>query len=458
MEYRIDRFIGLDQSRDELLTEPRFAKEAKNVSTQGGGLKRAAGYARVTDIELSGGILSLAAFYQRVNGQTTTRLLGVNENGVCEWTGNSWVSVYTGVGGAASFLNYQHNGTDILLLADGIRPVLRWDGTGQMTALTGCGKKFSELALHYERVWGAGILDEPDALYWSRPFNPEDFTGDAQTPEAGGGVLLLPTFNGGRVLSLRALFGDVLVFKNEDLYRIVGTYPGNYEVVRVHGVVGPIAKNSIVSTASACYFLSREGLCAYDGVSVAPMGDERARGVFKRVNAACRGNACAEIFRNVLYLALPLDASQENNAVLEVDLLGGSCILRTGIAARSFLRMEDRLLFAGADGHIYRYGTGDTYAGAKIEAVWRAPWSDMGTPGAVKRFESVSLFGSGDFILTLTTDTSSVSRRIRLGDKERPVTVRLHGFGRRFSIRFENVEGSDFFIAPGVLLAMEAAD
>lgn len=458
MDYRIEKFTGLSQNDDELLTSPCGAAEAVNVSTEGGALKRAAGYEKYSSAALSGGIGTLCAFYRRVNGQNDTRLLAVNALGVSEWTGSAWTTRCALAGsGNAAYLNYQKDGTDILLIADGVRPVLQWDGASAMAALPGCETLFSMLTLHYERVWGSGITLEPDAVYWSRAFDPEDWSGDEDNPDAGGGVVMIPTWNGGRIRALRALFNDVLVFKDEDLYRIVGTYPGNYEIVRVNGVVGPIAAGSVATDATACYFLSKEGLCAYDGVSARPFGQRAARKVLKNINPAYARVACAVIHKNRLYLAAPLGQSQVNNAVLEIDLTSGAHLLREGVNAACFLSYDDRLLFAGSDGYVYAYDAGDTLCGAAINALWRTPWTHAGSPDARKRFTALSMFARGRFTVTLETDECRVKRRVAAGDTLRPVTVPLCGAGRRFTLTVKNIDGSDFEIAPGLTVRMEMA-
>ncbi|MEG0146366.1 MAG: hypothetical protein RR739_09930, partial [Clostridia bacterium] len=206
MEYVIEKFAGLNQAADELSVAPKYAAEAENVDTEGGALRVGNGNRAFVHTPLTGGIGTLAAFYQRVNGATTPRLIAVNALGIYEWRENSWQARFAQAGSNdASAINYQVKGTDVLLVADGKRPVLTWDGGPQMTALAGCDRAFAHLALNYERIWGAGLAGEPDSVYWSRAFDPSNWTGDALNPDAGGGVLQIPTWNGGSVEAIRAL-------------------------------------------------------------------------------------------------------------------------------------------------------------------------------------------------------------------------------------------------------------
>ena len=456
MNYRIERFAGLNQSTDEHQIDGRYAPEARNVDIRDGNLCVSSGYQPYTASHLPGGIGSLAVYYQRTSTGLRVRLVAVNAAGVYEWAGNQWVVRHSGAGeAAASALNYQYNGEDILLLADGVRGVLQWDGGNIMTPLPGAPAKFSQLALHYERIWGSGIADEPDSVYWSRAFEPNDWSGDPSNPDAAGGVVNIPTFNGGRVIALRTLFNDVLVFKDDDLYRVVGTYPGNYEVVRVHGIVGPIAPKTIVNAGDLCYFLSKDGLCAYNGISAKPLNDRRAKRFFERINPAAAMNACAAVHRDVLYLAAPMGASTRNDGVLEMDLTTGGCMERDGIPAQYFLSLQDKLLFAGDDGLIYQYGVGTTRNGAPIIAWWRTPWIDLNHPSREKYVESVSMFASGMMRLGFETDRGEIERTYNLGTTERPVRLRLNGHGKRFRLTINNVAGSRFQIRGGLDITLD---
>ncbi len=457
MDIRIERFMGLSQSVDEMITPATHAVEAQNVSTESGRLTVASGYRSYGAAQLSGGIGTLAAFYQRSEGVLAKRLVAVNQERISTLSDGTWRTIYEGAGSErASHINYQQNGEDILLMGDGVRPVLKWDGGEQMVALSGCERKFGHLTLHYERVWGSGLQTEPDAVYWSRAFNPEDWTGDEDNPDAGGGVVLIPTWNGGSVKAIKTLFNDVLVFKDDDLYRIVGTYPGNYEVARVHGVVGPVAPMSIAWAADACYFLGRSGLCAYNGVTVSGVGGGEVKSVFERVNPLAANGAVSAIYRDKLFLALALDGAQSNNAVLEVDLKRGTYLIKTGLEARCFLPFDDELLMADGSGRVFVYGVGDTYAGQKIDAFWRAPWQTLN--GKRGRFAELAMFASGTMDIVLETDESRVMRRVRLGERMRPVRVPLGGRGRRYCLTIKNVDGGRFTVAPGLTVSVEEDD
>lgn len=454
MRYTIERFTGLQQQKDEHLLPTSATPDAVNMDAETQDLRVAKGYAAYTSAALTGGIETLGAYYRRDAGADDTRLLAANAAGLYEWSGQAWSRLCDVAGGRVSLVNYQHNGQDVLLIADGSGHVREYDGT-QVQTLSGSPENLALLTLHYERLWGSGAAGNPEAVFYSRAFMPDNWSGDTENPESGGGEIQLPTYNGGSVLAIENLFDDVLVFKERDIYRIVGTYPGNYEVVRVHGVVGPLARDSIVSSGSMVYYLSDEGLCGYNGVSAAPLSSQPARSFFERMNRQAAHKACAAVHRNTLYLAAPLDGATANNAVLEMDLSSGRVMERRGIRAAAFLAMGEKLLFAGADGQVYQYGVGADYGGTAIEAYWRTPWSDMGNQTAEKYLDSLYLFGSGTLEVMLETDRHQKSYSLQLGTQERPVRVKLLGHGRRFRLTLKNVAGSAFHLRDGLAVTMD---
>jgi len=324
-----------------------------------------------------------------------------------------------------------------------------------VTEFEGGPEGLSLITLHYERIWGSGAAGMPDAVFYSRAFSPDDWSGDTENPESGGGEIQLPTFNGGRIVAIENLFDDVLVFKQRDIYRIVGTYPGNYEVVRVHGVVGPMAPDSIVGSGSMVYFLSGAGLCSYNGVSAAPLSRQLAKRFYERINREKANLACAAIHEGRLYLAAPLDGAQVNNSVLEMDLSSGALMERTGITATAFAGNGEELLFAGGDGLVYRYGSGMDYNGAAIEAYWRTPWTDLGNQTYEKYLDSLYLTASGLLEVLVETDRHAKSYRLDIGAQEKPVRLKLCGHGKRFRLTLRNVNGSQLHLRGGLQVTVD---
>lgn len=450
--YTIDGFLGVHQGMDEALMPSNLAADAQNMDTSGGSLAVSRGCLRYIAQALPGNIRTLAGFHNRTAG--VWQLLAATDSALYVAQDGTWRTLRTGLlSGLFASVNYQIGEKDVLILSNGVDAALIWDGS-TLSPANGIPRA-AFLALHYERLWAGGKPGEPDAVYWSRAYDPQDFTGDAALPEKGGGMVLIPTWNGGGVRQLMTLFGDVVVFKDYDIHRVIGTYPGNYEVRRVHGVVGPLAPRSIVTDGTACYFWGREGLCLYDGVRAAPIAAQPLKKLIGSIPAHSAARACAAIHRGVLYLALP-EGGEQNDLVLEYDLHRQTYMLRRGVTVDAFLPFGEQLLFAGG-GEVFIWGEGSGYDGAPLHAYWQTPWTDLGRKDVVKTVTALYLYGegAGRVRATLQTEGRQKTREsaFPVGRGRMRIPIRLRG--RRFRLRLENVEGSAFCIGAGVSVRME---
>ena len=450
--WKIAEFKGLDQSLHEQSIAEGASPDLQNVRCEGGCLETVRGCVKYTPEGVPGGIHSLAVFYSRVKPV----LLAINEEGVYSLGGEGWELRYAQEGlGRASFLNYAKDGQDVILLATGGQ-TLWWNGEDEMEPLPGAPEGLRHLALHYERVWGAGRTDEPDTVYWSRPYDPNDWTPHAQMPEAGGGFVLMPTWNGGRVRGLKNYFGDVVVFKDSDIFRIYGTYPGNYEVVRVHGVSGPVAERTVVPWGDRVFFFSRDGLCAYNGVTARPVDKERVRVFFDGIDYdRAQDTACAAVHKDRLYLALPEKGAEGNSAILEIDLLRDIWTLRRGVRVNDFLAWDGKLLFCNDTGYVYALDEGETYDGAPIDAYWTSKPMDFGRKGMRKRGGKLRVNGSGEAVFRQRDERGERAQAVRLA-RGRPAAARLRGVGYSMRLRVENRSGRPFCIEGGIEWDVEA--
>ena len=469
-------FGGLDQSKDSNLISYSDSPDCCNMCTEYGILRTADGYQKFGAPDVPEAVTSLGAFYRRTDGKrwllcaTAAGIYsweqpGYNETGATEWT-----KIYTPpaasdgtagtMGDNVDFLNYQDGESDVVLMADGVNNVLSWAGSGEATAREGITPCFAHIEMNYERVWGAGAPGEPDTVYWSRQFDVGDWTSDVDDPDNGGGYVMCPTWNGGKIRLIKTLLGDIVIFKDQDVMRLTGTYPGEYQVNRVLGVEGPIAARTVCQYGDKVYFVGRYGLCYYDGVRATHSGDYRAHKWFDRINENYCEKACSVVHGHMMYIALPVDDSTENNCVLEYDLSRSTIMPRTGINAAHWLEYDDSLLFAGSDGVIYEYGVGNTYNGAQIDAYWATPTYNMGSSDVIgdrttKQLGELTCYGVGRMHITAQADSKTKQSEVIMHSTSKRTRKRLNLRGRRFSLKLNSVDGLPFQVYGNVTINMD---
>ena len=320
-------------------------------------------------------------------------------------------------------------------------------------------KKFGVIERFAERIWGTAVPGEPDTLYYSKPYDPTDWTADADTPEDGAGEVQQPSWDGDQFYALRRFGDQLLAFKRNRIWRVTGISPGEYVFQEQYGK-GTEFFNTIAVHSERVFMADREGVHVYDGMSTSPYAKEQIEQLWKTVNMNAIDQICAAVFQNRYYLAFPTDGSAYNNAMLVYDMEESNILLYKGICIESFLPANDRLFATSstAPGRIIQITRDSWTMGAASGAAtkWVSPWMDFG----YKRIQK----GGFDFYfipevqdeavpLTISIQTEKktktktyvcqpLSESDKAAEKEHRMK-RLHfgGSGRKFRIIIETAEG-----------------
>lgn len=458
---KLGPFLGIDQSTNESDINVSSSPYAMNIDTENGMLKTSLGYSKYIPERPPAIPNSLIKYYKRSSsGEVKKHLIIGTDLGLFYYDTelHEWTQIHAALdSGIYDFVNYQKDDEDIIIMADGVELPQKWTGAGETTTLSGCNNKFSSLCLHYERVWASGDKQYPDRVFYSADFNPEAWSG------VQAGTIDIPTWDGASIKAVKTLYNDVIVFKDNEVYRIYGTYPGEYEVSQVYGVVGPVAKRSIVTTGDMVYFLSADGLCSYDGTRVKMITDNKLLDVFARMNKQYAALAVSIIYKNKLYVSLPLDDATNNSHVIEIDLKRQTYMLRD-INVTAFLEYDDKLLFCNSSRFIYVYGNGDTKDGALLSAYWQTPKIDLGAKNIVKALRAIYIRGygksvngaSGSLKITALCDGKTKVKTFMLPETEKTLKLNFNAKGRYLQLIFENTDGCYFELhSPSLLIETE---
>ena len=442
--FKIKNFLGgLNQAADDSVLAANQSRDAQNVDVTSGTLKTIAGYSKCVATAAPAGITRLMKFYKNntTTGATTSYLLAATATAIYYWTGSAWSALATGLtSGDWDYLNYQISETDVIIMGNGADVMKKWDGT-TFANLGGTPPVAKSIALHAERLWATGVKAYPNTVYYSDDLNPENWTGG----EDAAGEIYLPTWDGGVCIGVSTIFSDLVIFKTNNISRVVGTYPGNYEVKTVYSSVGAIAEKTIVSANDRAFFLSKDGLYYYNGVSAYPLLGDMAKDIV--INPSYAKNAVSIVHKNVLYCAFPEDNSTANNAVFVYDLLAKTLMIWRGIAVTDFMEYNDELLFTNATGYVYHIDEDATsFDGTNIVAHWETPWQDLDAFRVTKTADELYFYAKGNGVLRvdMTFDGKTKSKNITLGSTGKLHRLAANLEGRRFKLKFSNVSGSKF--------------
>jgi hypothetical protein len=469
---RIDNFKGLYQAGDGVDISAAYATSALNAQTEGGLLQTGREPAALP-AQLPGPIGTLAYLYRRwYSADNRKGVLVAAANGHLyrmypddtAWAG---VALPPGVNGFKSndwsWATYEWNPpgseapVDVLLMSNAQDGMIMIRGDTLTSSAITTPKKFAVITRFNERIWGAGIPDDPDMLMYSRPFDPTDWTLDMDHPEDGAGDISQPSWDGDSFLALMQYGAQLLAFKKRRLWRVLGTNPGEFYMKEQYGG-GLIAVRSLALHGTDVFMLGADSVFRYDGMDAAPHQQEATAHVFEAVNKAALAGACGCMHGDKYYLAVPMDGATVNNAVLVFDKHWGTWMLWKHVSVESFLSAEDRLFFTSAStpGLVYAWGEG----ASACPLMWQSPWFTYGRMDAKKenfifRF-TFEVSQDTEITLSLETERGHYKRTFtvrppypgRIGP--RTMSIPIAAGGRRYRFRIEANGGESWRMDGGM--------
>lgn len=467
--YRIPRFLGINESECENNIDPGESPMARNMDTEGGRLRVADGYVHHASAAFPAPDEIRRMTVWRKNGTrrfvlfTKTGLSAFTEGGAAFSDIGSLPAGKTLDSAQEDFLPLKIGSTEMMLAASGVRGIQKWDGSAASVSDFGSEALLSNVPvryveLYYSRLFAAGDAEHPSRLYWSAApgdgRSVEDWSSAAASENVGGGHVEVGT-DSDPITGLFALSNQLLIFKRDTLYRLLGDRPSNYRIYPVGAAMTQPVSSACVRYGDVLYFLTEKGLYYFDGQTAARAFDaDKVRGILETADLSdCMAAAC----RDKLYFAFRENGASVNNAMLVYDLNRRTYMLRNGFTVRALCADGGTLFLMDGDGYLCRFGEGDSYAGREIEARWDTQMTDLGGKLSVKQLKELYLRGSGG-VIAISAETGSGTvfyERLMPDAKTDVLEALLSGDGRAFRLSIGNVNGSRFTIDGGLELLFD---
>lgn len=244
-------------------------------------------------------------------------------------------------------------------------------------------KKFGVIERFAERIWGGAIADNPDMLAYSKPYFPatDPWVPDPDIPEDGAGDILQPTWDGDQFYALKQFGDQLLAFKKNHIWRVMGTNPGEFAFSEQYGQ-GTEFMNTIAVEGERVFMAGRDGVMIYDGMNTTLYAKEQTAGIWRTVNQQALDQMCAAMFQKRYYLAFPTGNSTVNNAMLVYDLNEGTILFYPDISVESFLPVDDALYATTSKMPSkileLKYDSWVTGKASGSATKWVSPWMDFG--------------------------------------------------------------------------------
>lgn len=470
-EFDIGNFAGgLNESVNASLIAPNEAQDLMNVNIRNGSLKASKAPLVLSSVlACPVNIETLMVYY---NG--TQRHFVVAGNGsLYLWNNTVWVLLGSGYGSNNwDFINYKLNGEDVMILVNGTDnnkilkgTVLRdmkdrrisygttgvvngyYDANGVFRAteaeVTTLAPKAKFIELHFERIW----LGDDSSVYFSKDFDPEDYTVPVTELEANqhGGEIVMESFDATKIIGMKVVFNDIVIFKEKSLFKIVGAYAEQYEKIQLFNFNGAIADRSIVITSKGAFFLNNDGIYQYDGVNCNLVSD-KVKETIKSLNQPNLRFANAVNHDNKYILTANKPFSYNGVAhtylTIEFDYENGTFTKHT-YGMRAFLNViHDLYGIAPSGNQIYEYGKG-----ANLPFHFKTGEYTMNAHNTVKECEDFYIVGKGDSIdVTFETERKAKVKTFILKPNMSVIHKPLINFGRMFWINLAHTTNADIEI------------
>ena len=370
----------------------------------------------------------------------------------------SWVAYEINLDGAP-------NPVDVLFLSNATDGMI-YIRSDNMTVLpVHTPKKFNVIARYAERIWGGGIPDDPDMLVYSAPFDPLNWEANTDIPSDGAGDVMQPSWDGDSFHALSQLGSQLIAFKRNRIWRVMNTDPAEYVFKEQYGGGTPYFQTIAVS-GERIFMLGDEGMMVYDGLSAAYFQTEYCQDIFAGMNKAVLHKACACVWKDTYYCALPMGEEMHNSIVLMYDFRDQTWLAWNAVSVEAFLSTNDALYYTSstAPGRIYKWNRDAWQSGSAAgQAVWVGQWQDFQQKTIRKsRFEvflTAEAQANTSITLSIETENGLKSKTLEVipadAGKAKQRCVRLGGEGRRFRLSVSSNGTVPWRIAGGIQLRAE---
>lgn len=235
----------------------------------------------------------------------------------------TFTSLFTGLssGAVPSYSQFD----DIAIIANDADVPKSWDGTTAQN-LAGSPPNFAFSVVHSSSLFAAGVDAAPSTLYYSVPFDPEDWGG------AGSGTIQIDPNDGDRITGLASYKGNLIVFKGPykgSIHVITGTSSANFAHQELQRGIGAVWQNSITPYGDDLAFLWSDGhiysLQATNAFGNFRQAAQLTAGIASYINEHYNFGRLRHAWlttwasRGIMLLTVPVDSADDPNVIIMLD-------------------------------------------------------------------------------------------------------------------------------------------
>jgi len=408
---------GLDATKNAITTTTGAAVTLLNYEPGlYGGYRRINGYAKYSSTEVPG-TGPILGVYLYNSGVIAARGEDVYYGG-----GTTWTKINgTNTRPAAStykFQYYNFNGTEKVVIVDGVNPPAIWDGT-TYTVLATAPVNPAYVTVYKSQVFFGGYTTNRGAVTFSAPSDETNYA-----TSSGAGEIVV----GDEVVGIHAFRDQLIILCRNSLHKLEGSTAADFVLSPITTNLGCINGDTIQEIGGDLVYLSPDGIRTIAGTN--RIGDVELESISRLIQpllltippGSSTHMSSAVVRDKSQYRLFYTSATDTDETAL--GFLGGIKQTNTAYSIQNplfvhwewaqlqgirpyscctrYMNSNEYVVHGGYDGFVYQQEVGSTFDGRPVKAVFTTPDMDVGDPGIRKVFHRIISYYKAEGALNMS--------------------------------------------------------
>ena len=329
-EWKIKDFSqGMVDKVDDNLLPDNASQDCQNfICKILGVLRTRNGQEHLNSSALDAGIHGLYAYYK----SSSRYLVAVAGTNVYKWdttaTPPAFSSIKSGVNATAQM--YFETCANFMVGMNGVDAAFKWDGT-TVTALANAPVGYFP-TLFKEKLFCVPASNTSQ-IWWSESFYPETWPATYYWSVKSG--------DGDSITGLIPYLGELVVLKRRSIHSFRGNSIDDFSLTEQDSRIGCVSHQAAVVAGTKIYFVSDEGLYAYNGMKATPIHSERIPKLWDNINKEYINKACVTYWGDMVWFSLPLQNQLNLQITTACTLAGNATVTLGGVSKTVVLALTD---------------------------------------------------------------------------------------------------------------------
>jgi hypothetical protein len=277
-----------------------------------------------------------------------------------------------------------------------------------VSALANAPSKGKFAVLHNEQLFCVDTT-EPSTLLWSDLIDPETWPATHYLTVKDG--------DGDKITNIQKFLGELLIFKRRSIHTLRGTTIDDFRKDELDSRIGCVGEFAAVVNGTNVFFVSDEGLCAFNGVKVINLSENKIPNLWGNIAIDYLENAVAGYWDGYVWFALTEKGYTYNNLVLLYSVSANNVLEGTFWPCRainmsccaSYVSENLSGFYTGdstPNGFVRRQWVGTEDDTEPVSAYWVGKHYNVNLPEHLKKAKKIFITDSVDTVNKITLSLS----------------------------------------------------